>query len=413
MLATTKSISPEDTFRRLGLERSVFTNDACSALAEKLIQVHATRVLVVRDPVATDACGISGALNACVKNHQASAFFDVTATLSPSQVDRFAKLCREGQYDSIVAVGGGATLDAAKLIALGASSTRPLKELLAQGFTANKIPIIALPTTAGSGSEATHFAVLFVDQEKFSVAHPTLRPTWAIVDPTLTHSSPRKVAAAAGLDVLCQAIESLWSVNADQQSISHASEALRLVVPSLRSAVVESDAEAQKVLALASHLAGQAINRGFTTICHAMSYMLTAKYGVPHGFAAAATLPASLLYNTSEATTDANSNVESEAMHADDLTKARECAARAVPIVLDAFQCKDIEAAAIALVRLIRSVGGAASVSELELPHDYRPIDHAESIDPHRLLNNPRPVAIEDSLRLLLATFDVDGRIAS
>ena len=401
MLATTKSNSPEKTLHRLGLRYSVFTSDACSVLAEKLLALDANRVLVVRDPVATDASGISDSLMACVSQKNSYAFFDVTSTLSPSQVDRFAQLCKEGEYDCIVAVGGGATLDAAKLIALGASNTRPLSELLSNGFSSCNLPIIALPTTSGSGSEATHFAVLFVGQEKFSVAHPTLRPLCAIIDPTLSHSSPRKVAAAAGLDVLCQSIESLWSVHADEESMAFATESLQLVIPNLHAAVVKRDVEAQAQLALASHLAGQAINRGFTTICHAMSYMLTAKYGVPHGFAAAATLPAALLYNTSGGGSAGGD------------TELSDHAKRAVPIILEAFGCKDVESATSALVGLIRSVGGAASVSELELPHDYRPIEHAESIDPHRLRNNPRPVTIEDSLSLLLATFDVDGRIAT
>ncbi|MGI9457471.1 MAG: iron-containing alcohol dehydrogenase, partial [Aeoliella sp.] len=213
MLTATKSFSPDSILNRLGLDHTVFGLGVCTALPDTLDRLAARRVLLVSDPIATDACNISSSLQNCLSRDVKCGVVDVTATLSPAEVDQFGTTCEEGDYDCIVAVGGGATMDAAKLIAIRASNSKPLDQLLSDGFSPNHIPLVAAPTTAGSGSEATHFAVLFVEQEKFSMAHPSLRPSWAVVDPTLTYSSPQRVAAAAGLDVLCQSIESLWSEN--------------------------------------------------------------------------------------------------------------------------------------------------------------------------------------------------------
>jgi alcohol dehydrogenase class IV len=296
-------------------------------------------------------------------------------------------------------------MDAAKLIALRASNSKPLDQLLREGFSPNRIPLAAVPTTAGSGSEATHFAVLFVDQKKYSVAHSTLRPRWAILDPSLTHSAPRRVAAAAGLDALCQSIESLWSLKADSSSVALASEALRLVAGNLFAAVMSREPEAQAKLALGSHLAGRAINRSFTTVCHALSYPLTSQHGVPHGLAAAATLPAAVLFNA------APLSGEPVLSAARGWSPEGECCmARCVEALLQVFDCQDVESAAARLVQLIRSIGGAASIAELQLPESYDPRAHAESIDRHRLQNNPRALSGDETLSLLLARFDEAGR---
>jgi alcohol dehydrogenase class IV len=399
MLTADAPFAPDLILSRLGLHRTVFGRDVSSALAEAIGRLSAHRVLLVRDRVAVDACGISDQLVGCLSVDSDCGVVDIHATLAPAEADRWGAWCAEGGYDCVVAVGGGATIDAAKLICLSASNARSLDEMLGGEFSPNRIPIIAAPTTAGSGSEATHFAVLFRDGEKFSVADASLLPQWAIVDPTLTHRVPQRVAVAAGLDVLCQSVESLWSIHADEKSLEFAGEALRLAVPSLHRAVIGREAEAQAMLALASHLAGQAINRGFTTVCHALSYVLTAKYGVPHGLAAAATLPAALLFNCSP-----TSQGELRAGE-----ERRGPAPR--DVLLRVLETRDIDSASRRLVELIRSIGGAASVSELRLPTEYQPREHAESIDPHRLKNNPRPVSIEDSLGLLLTSFDENGRV--
>jgi alcohol dehydrogenase class IV len=399
MLSPTAPLTASQLLQQFSLHRTQFGEGACRNLRTQLERLAVHRPLLVRDPFATDASGISDELTESLSNGTRCTVLDVHSPLAPADVDAFAKVCREGQFDCVVAVGGGATMDAAKLISLCASTCKPMMSLL-EGITkGNRIPIIAVPTTAGSGSEATHFAVLFVGEEKYSVAHASLRPAVAIVDPTLIASVPPRVAVAAGLDVLCQSIESLWSRNADRKSLAFASEALRLVVPNLRPAIVDADPDAQSAVCLASHLAGQAINRSFTTICHALSYMLTARYGIPHGLAAASTLPASLLFN-------------GERVGAEHLPCGRDGAMdRCLEELSSVLKCNDVESMARQLVVLIRSVGGVASVSELELPPQYRPVEHAENFNSDRLRNNPRRATTDDIVGILLKAFDNEGYV--
>jgi len=385
----------------MGLDRTVFDVSVCAALPECLRALAARRVLLVRDPLATEANRLSPQLEECLHLDSPCGIMDIGATVSPAQVEQFGLQCEQDGYDCIVAVGGGATMDAAKLIAMRASNALALDQLTPTGYAPNRIPIVAVPTTAGSGSEATHFAVLFVDEQKTSVSHPSLQPEWAIVDPSLIATAPQSVAAAAGLDVLCQSIESLWSINSDSKSIAFSTQALQLAAPSLRDAIIDRDSEAQRRLAFASHLAGQAINHTFTTVCHALSYMLTARYNIPHGVAAASTLPAALLLNAGVLTAG------DRAAHCSEGTE------RCIGILKKVFGALDVEAIASELVLLIRAVGGAGSIAELDLPDDYDARLHAQSVDPQRLSNNPTKVTVEDSVNLLRTKFGGDGRVLS
>jgi alcohol dehydrogenase class IV len=157
--------------------------------------------------------------------------------------------------------------------------------------------VIAIPTTAGSGSEATHFAVVYRDGEKHSVAHASLRPAAAIVDPALTANLPPDLSAHSGLDALCQAVESIWSIHATEDSLAPAQAALALTWQHLETAVNEPTPAARSAMAWGAHLAGQAINLTQTTAPHAMSYTLTSAFGIPHGAAVALTLGPVLAFN--------------------------------------------------------------------------------------------------------------------
>ena len=394
---SSEELQYKTVLKRLSINRTVFGSPACALLANRLDQLQAKRVLLVRDLAATEASGISDTLVECLSRGEVCGVFDIEQTVDCQQVDQLGLECQQAGYEAIVAVGGGATMDAAKLIGLRASNDCSLAEMLQGSPNPNQLPIIALPTTAGSGSEATHFAVLFVGEEKYSIAHPSLRPSLAIIDPSLTHTVPQRVAAAAGLDVLCQSIESLWSRRADRKSMVYATESLNLVLHCLQPAVMQQDRQAQQELCLASHLAGQAINRSFTTISHALSYLLTARYGVPHGMACAATLPAALLYN--------GRPTDIARLHYQRSGDIDGC----LQVLFESLKCDTVEAAARKIVQLIRSVGGAASTAELQLPVEYNASEHAQSINPERLKNNPRRASYDDTVAILQRTFDSQG----
>jgi alcohol dehydrogenase class IV len=167
-------------------------------------------------------------------------------------------------------------------------------------------PIIAVPTTAGTGSEATKFATVYVDEVKHSLEHNSLLPRFAVIDPAFTMSLPPYQTAVTGIDALSQAIESYWSVRSTDESRDMAARAIDLAAASLRTAVTEPDVESRLNMMKAANLAGKAINISRTTACHALSYYLTSRFGIPHGHAVGMTLARMLIYNSAVTADDVN-----------------------------------------------------------------------------------------------------------
>jgi alcohol dehydrogenase class IV len=196
--------------------------------------------------------------------------------------------------DLVLGVGGGSALDTAKLLCAFAGLTDPAKLAAAvragDRITGRDARLVLVPTTSGSGSEATHFAVVYLGEEKFSVAGDPLRPDVAILDPALSLSGSAYQRATSGIDAVAQAIESLWAVGATDRSRRWARHALRLLLPAIESYVNQPTAAAARAMAIGSHLAGRAIDISKTTAAHALSYAITKRYGVSHGHAVALTL---------------------------------------------------------------------------------------------------------------------------
>lgn len=184
---------------------------------------------------------------------------------------------------AVVAVGGGSLIDTAKgAIALRAANS--VEEVLRNEFRLpdDRPEFIAVPTTAGSGSEATHFAVLYVESVKYSLAHRRLQPDTVWLDPELLLSCPAPLAYSSGADAICQCIESWWNAFATDESRIHAANGLRHLLP--------FDMNRREANLLGAHEAGRAINITKTTAGHALSYGLTSRFGVPHGLAVLAVM---------------------------------------------------------------------------------------------------------------------------
>ncbi|WP_404375201.1 phosphonoacetaldehyde reductase [Vreelandella aquamarina] len=205
--------------------------------------------------------------------------------------------------DAVIAFGGGSAMDAAKAMRSGLSCDMPLADQLASPQLATRrvsLPLYALPTTAGTGSEVTPFATVWDHQakKKHSLAGRRVFPTAAFVDGALMDSLPSHVTISTGLDAINQAAESIWNRHANPLTLNLATQALQLGMETLpRLASGESTSDDRDRMAEASTLAGLAISQTRTALCHAMSYPLTAHYGVPHGLACAFTMPAVLAHN--------------------------------------------------------------------------------------------------------------------
>ena len=210
------------------------------------------------------------------------------------------------KFDGILAFGGGSSIDAAKILNVclhESCLTSTLPQLLKYPSLHNDIktlPLYALPTTSGTGSEVTPFATCWdnVLKKKYSLAGPSLWPYKAIVDPELAFTLPLAPTISTGLDAINQAAESIWNKNASSLSIEFATRALVLGVNSLRALIKDiSSHQARVGMAESSLLAGLAISNTRTALCHSISYPITAHFGVPHGLACAFTMLSVLKHN--------------------------------------------------------------------------------------------------------------------
>lgn len=202
-------------------------------------------------------------------------FSGFTSNPTYEDIQSGVDVLRENECDVIVAIGGGSSIDTAKGI---------------KYYHDVKLPLMAVPTTSGTGSEATHFAAIYKDGEKESVADERLLPDYVILRAALLKTLPLYQRKCTMLDALCQAIESWWSKKATQESIGYSKEAIELILGHMESYLKNEDVGNEKML-LASHLAGKAIDITTTTAPHAMSYKLTTLFGLPHGHAVAICLP--------------------------------------------------------------------------------------------------------------------------
>ena len=194
---------------------------------------------------------------------------------------------RSEKCDSVIAVGGGSAMDVAKCIKLYAYAQCSGADgawLKAQ-IEPNAIPFLAMPTTAGTGSEATRFAVIYYDGTKQSVASESFIPKTVLMDPNALKTLPIYQKKATMCDALCHAIESYWSVNSTECSRSYAEDAIKGVLKHMDGYLKNSD-EGNAGMLLAAHTAGKAINITQTTAGHAMCYKITGMFGAAHGHAA-------------------------------------------------------------------------------------------------------------------------------
>ncbi len=179
---------------------------------------------------------------------------------------------RNDDFDTILAIGGGSALDVAKYIKLYANTS-----------------LIAVPTTAGSGSESTRFAVLYDNGKKQSINSVEIIPEFVIFESKFLKTLPEYQKKCTMLDALCHSIESFWSINSTDESKVIAQKAIKLILKNYKQYIDNNESVYNDIIN-ASNLAGQAINITQTTAGHALSYKLTSEFGIPHGHAVAVCL---------------------------------------------------------------------------------------------------------------------------
>ncbi|MGG3791876.1 iron-containing alcohol dehydrogenase [Geobacillus thermodenitrificans] len=292
LLVPNRVIYGRDTFREVGRQAKAL----------------GTKALIVSDPVMENI----GLVARCEQYLREAGLPLATYTRVDTEptdvhVKEALDVCRSEQCDVIVAIGGGSSIDAAKAVAVMMTNEGTISDYVgnAKMFTKKPVPLIAIPTTAGTGSEVTKVTVIIDTKTdvKMMISQPALLPAVAIVDPLLTVSCPPSVTAATGVDALCHSIEAYISRRAHPVTDVLALSAIEAIIGHLRRAYENGqDIEAREKMAIAAMKAGMAFSNASVTLVHGMSRPIGALFHVPHGVSNAMLLPGVLEFTKESAT---------------------------------------------------------------------------------------------------------------
>ncbi len=275
--------------------RLLFGVGVVARLPDAVAEQGSTRAFVVTDPGLRSAGIADRVVDLLIAAGIETTVYDaVPPNPGTDAVDRAVEAVRGFGGGVVVALGGGSSLDAAKAIALLATNRGSCLDYVRGRLpTQPGLPVVAVPTTAGTGAETNGFGV-FEDPEerrKVYLGDPTVRPRCSVLDPTLTTGLPPLATAATGMDALVHGIESLASRGSTPVSAAYATEAIRLVSGSLPIAVADgTDLEARAALLMGSHLAGLALSISGLGLVHGIAHAVTAHTGAVHGLALSAVL---------------------------------------------------------------------------------------------------------------------------
>jgi len=374
-----------------GVKKTIFGAGALKQLGNVAKGLDATRVLLVMDQ-GLSRTSISERAQQVLKDDgiKLGIYPEITPEPSPQLADEGAKMARKEKVKCVIGLGGGSTMDVAKAIAVLVNNEGKAVDYVGLGLVKKPgLPTIMVPTTAGTGSEATFTAVFTMreNRAKGGINSPFLYPSVALLDPELTLGLPPEITAYTGMDALTHALESYTSLQAHFMSKPVSVGAVGLIARNLREAVSDGDNyEYRQNMMKGSYLAGLGLAMAGVGAVHAMAYPLGAFFDIPHGIANAVMLPYVLAYNCQSAIEKfcriaELTGVEREG--ASNLTMAK----GAVKAVFD----------------LGGEIGIPRSLKELDVPEDAIPEMARAALKVERpMMNNPRPMdarAVEDVYR--------------
>jgi alcohol dehydrogenase class IV len=353
------------------------------------------RVLLVTDPgmMATDIVGqaLASLDDAGIES---SVYSDVEADPPESVVHAACDAARAADAGLVIGLGGGSSMDAAKLVALLVSGHQQLSEAYGVGNAVGpRLPLILVPTTAGTGSEVTPISIITTGKsEKMGVVSPVILPDIALLDPGLTMSVPPHVTAATGIDAMVHAIEAYASASANNNPISRqlALQALGLLGGAVERAVHDgSDRQARADMLLGAMLAGQAFANSPVAAVHALAYPIGGHFKIPHGLSNALVLAHVLRFNA----------VVAPAPYA-------EMAPYVFPAVSQMGPQEAAAAFAEEMAALAERCGLEARLRDVGIPQDALDLLARDAMNQTRLLvNNPRPVEQSDARAIYQAAW--------
>lgn len=259
-----------------------------------LSEYDVSKIMIVSGKGSFEKSGAKGSIIPILEDYECSFFSDFDPNPKLSDAVKGAHLLKEFNAELIISIGGGSVLDMSKLMKALYTKINSAEDIVKNQIEIHdsKIPIIAIPTTAGSGSESTHFAVVYINNMKFSVADFSLMPNEVLLDGMLTISGSRYLKACNVLDAISQSIESAWAVGATEESQKLSYSALSKSIDAYKDFVNHDNPEhASQLMIEASNIAGKAINISKTTSAHAWSYGVSSYHDIAHGHAVWTTLP--------------------------------------------------------------------------------------------------------------------------
>ena len=352
-----------------------------------------TRALIVTDAGIVKSGMIEPALASLTAVGITSfVYTDVVADPPEAVVERAIAFARDQQIDGVIGLGGGSSMDVAKVIALLTKSSQRLQDVYGVGNAkGNRLPLIQIPTTAGTGSEVTPISIITTGETtKQGIVSPLLIADVALLDAELTVGLPPHVTAATGIDAMVHAIEAYTSkLRKNPYSDLLACEALRLLSKHIVTAVEDGhNLVARSAMLYGAMLAGQAFANAPVAAVHALAYPLGGHYHISHGLSNSLVLPHVLRFNLPEAT-------QAYA----DLAHVINPYARAKPITLAEYFID-------AMQTLIHAVKLPSTLRQMDVPeHDLPMLAKDAMLQQRLLMNNPRLVTEADVLAMYQAAY--------
>ena len=297
------------------------------------------------------------------------------------EVNEGVNVFKKNDFDCVIAVGGGSVIDAAKMITFFAHQDfTPEDYFLKKENLIHKktIPLIAIPTTSGTGSESTQFATVYINKKKFSLDNELILPTFATIDPIFTKDLTKHITAYTGMDALSQAIESYWNINSTDISKEYSRKSIELLINNLEIAFNNPTDEIRLKIAEGANLAGRAIQITKTTAPHAVSYPMTAHFNIPHGQAVGLTLPYFFEFNY---------NVDSESLLD---TRGVDYVKKTIGEINQFLGTKTCNETKKFLINLMTKLELKTSLKQFNISKDNISIIIRDGLSPSRVKNNPR-----------------------
>lgn len=367
-----------------------FGRGSLAQLRKILQSLQVQRVFLVRNGASYELSGARQVLEPILAPYHVTEFHAFEANPKLGDAKRGIEIFRESGSDVVVAIGGGSVIDMAKLI-----NTLGVQVASAEEYIIKKIPLgagvkplIAIPTTSGTGTEATCFAVVYIDKTKYSLKHHSVLPRYAIVDPLLTYAMPPLLTAATGIDAFAQAIESYWCVNSTEESQVYAKEAIELALVHLQAAC-RNEPQAREAMSRAANLAGKAINLTETTACHAVSYPITSYFNIPHGHAVGLTLASMFGYNAHATEFDIIDR------------RGTRYLTKTMGELVALLGARNVSEAQAVIVDLLQSIGLETRLGALGIDEAGMSMIVEHGFNPDRVKNNPRRLVKEQLARIL------------